>query len=136
MTSPTQKAGQAAEEEAWQHLRKKGFKLLARNYTLRAGELDLVVSKGACLVFVEVRYRANPNFGTGGDSVNWRKQQKLVRAAEHYLHYEIKNPDRYKEIRFDVVSLGPADAAGKKGSEKEGEKESYQIEWIQDAFSL
>lgn len=129
MTSPTQKVGLEAEEVAWQFLKRRGFKLLDRNYNTRRGELDMVVTKDDSLVFVEVRFRKRLDYGTGAESIDWRKQQKLIHTAEHYLQFRVRNPGRYQEIRFDVLSLGPGYEDGDGG-------EASNIEWIQNAFTL
>ena len=118
MKLTTRQIGASSEAAALKLLKRNGYKLLSRNYSTRAGELDLVVRKDASLVFVEVRYRSNIQFGTGAESVNWHKQQRLIRAAEHYLQHEVKDPDIYTEFRFDVVSIGE------------------DVEWIQHAFTL
>src|SRR5690554_5120004 len=55
--------GQAWEELACSHLQAAGLALLARNFRTRFGELDLVMREAGVLVFVEVRYRANNDYG-------------------------------------------------------------------------
>ena len=61
--------------------------MLIQRYRCRLGELDLVCLDGATLVVVEVRARAGSRFaGAGaGESVDVRKQRKLVRATRHLL---------------------------------------------------
>ena len=53
------------------------------------------------LVFVEVRFRKNNNFGGGLESITASKQQKLRKTAELYLQQN----NRYENARFDVVSM-------------------------------
>lgn len=107
--------GRAAEEQACRFLRRRGLRLVTRNYRCAAGELDLVMDDGRHLVFVEVRLRTNPRFGSGADSIGSRKQARLIAAALHYLqHHRCRQP-----CRFDVVSIGPA---------------PDDIHWIRDAF--
>lgn len=69
------------------------------------------------LVFVEVRYRSNPHFGSGAESVTRAKQQKLIATASHYLQQQ----PHHGASRFDVVSLSP-------------HQNGFEINWIQDAF--
>ncbi|MFM1890949.1 MAG: endonuclease [Pseudomonadota bacterium] len=110
----TQQLGEAAERRAAEHLARAGLDLVARNYRCRGGEIDLVMRDGAALVFVEVRYRSRPGFGTAAESVDARKRRRLILAAEHYLQANrVRSP-----CRFDVVGI---DAGG-------------QIEWLRDAF--
>ena len=77
--------------------------LLERNYHCRGGEIDLVMDHHGTTVFVEVRLRNNARYGSGADSVDWRKQQKLTIAAQHYLQHHRTRSD--KPARFDVVSI-------------------------------
>lgn len=113
-----QRAGDAAEAAAAAYLEAHGLKVLARQVRFREGELDLVCRAGATLVFVEVRLRRSARFGGGVASVDPAKQQRLIRAAQHYLISHCGS--RLPACRFDVVSL---DADG-------------TIEWIPNAFAL
>ena len=99
-------------------------KLIARNYRCKMGEIDLVMLDGATLVLTEVRYRASTDYGGAAASVDWRKQRRLVNAAEHLLmkRAELK---RYP-ARFDVIAI-TATAAG---------AAEPQIDWIKRAFTL
>lgn len=101
--SKTQQRGRFYESLAWQHLKKAGLKLVARNFRIPGGEIDLICRDGETLVFVEVRYRACIDYGTSAATVTRTKQQKLRRAAYHYLQ---KN-GLYEKIpcRFDVVGV-------------------------------
>ena len=67
--------GSAAEEVAMRYLEQKGYKTLARNYTIRGGEIDLIMrAPQGTLVFVEVKARGNARYGSGLDAVTPRKQ--------------------------------------------------------------
>jgi len=116
MTS-RQAEGAARELEACAALQRAGLKLRDSNVRYRVGELDLVMDDGDTLVFVEVRFRRNEQFGGGGGSVDGRKQQRLARAASMYLAEHPRLAQR--PCRFDVVALG----AG-------------PLDWIRDAFRL
>ncbi len=102
-------AGDSFEQRACAELERAGLKLLARNYTTRHGELDLVMRDGDSVVFVEVRYRKSASHGDAAASVTIGKQTKLVLAAQHWLAV---HPQYARHTcRFDVVSYdGPADA--------------------------
>ncbi len=106
--------GEAAEERARRWLERQGMRLVTRNYRCKAGEIDLVMQEGATLVFVEVRYRSHQGFGSAAESVTPAKQQRLRRAANHYL----QRLSRIPPCRFDIVGI---DAANR-------------IDWIRDAF--
>ena len=65
----TRQQGSDWERAAESFLRKRGLKTVTKNFHGRCGEIDLVMLDGTSLVSVEVRYRANPRFGTGAASV-------------------------------------------------------------------
>lgn len=102
-------AGDGFEQRACAELERAGLKLLARNYTTRHGELDLVMREGATVVFVEVRYRRSASHGDAATSVTASKQGKLILAAQLWL---AAHPQHARATcRFDVVSYdGPPDA--------------------------
>lgn len=112
---PTTKTlGDNAEALACQYLQAKGLHLLKRNYRLRTGEIDLVFRDRGHVVFVEVRYRKNQQFGGALASIDHRKQQKIIHTAHHYIRqYGVTLP-----VRFDVVAIH-----GKN-----------DIQWLQHAF--
>lgn len=108
--------GSEAEDRALRHLQSRGLKLLQRNYRCRGGELDLVMRDGDTLAVIEVRSRSNPGFGTAAESVDTRKQQRIVLATQMYL---LAHPEHgSRPVRFDVVTF---DAAAK-------------LDWITAAF--
>jgi len=114
-----QASGQLAETLALQHLQQHGLRLLCRNWSCRSGELDLVMLDGDTVVFVEVRYRRHAAWGGALESVDRRKQQKLISAAQLFLQKEsrwARHP-----CRFDVVALGKAETTA-------------QPNWIRNAF--
>jgi len=104
----TQRTGKRAEDLALTHLQQKGLTLLARNYACRLGEIDLIMQERLTIVFVEVRYRSNSHFGGALESVDWRKQAKLVKTATHYLQAK---GQLTLCARIDVVALNRLDGA-------------------------
>jgi putative endonuclease len=82
--------------------RRRGYRIVARNWRCRIGELDLVVERGGVLVFCEVKSRAGAAFGGGYEAVTWRKQAKLRALGEAFLQ---KHGWRPQAIRFDVASV-------------------------------
>ena len=95
--------GRAAETRALELLCNRGLLLMARNWRCRGGELDLVMSDGDTLVFVEVRYRSHTGWGGAAASVDARKRQRLTCAALSYLQQHPQLASR--PCRFDVVAL-------------------------------
>lgn len=112
-------AGDDFEQRACAELERAGLTPLARNYTTRHGELDLVMRDGDAVVFVEVRYRKSPSHGDAASSVTPAKQAKLILAAQHWLAAHPQHARR--TCRFDVVSYdGPA--------------AEVRMQWLRGAF--
>ena len=99
----TRARGAAGEELAARHLEQLGFRIVARNVHLRHAELDLIALDGATLVVVEVRLRASERFGSAAESVDARKQRRIVRAATELLARG--GLPRFSRVRFDVVAI-------------------------------
>lgn len=113
--------GRLAEDAARRFLEQRGLRLLTRNYHCRRGEIDLIMRDNDCTVFVEVRYRSNPRFGSAAESVDRHKQARLIAAAQHYLLRYPTSADR--PCRFDVISINLARHTA-----------NPPLEWIKDAF--
>lgn len=116
----TSLTGQQAEALASRFLRRRGLTLLARNYRSRGGEIDLVMKERDSLVFVEVRYRRNSAYGRAAETVDARKQRRIVQCARHYL---LRHRQTSAPARFDVVSI-------------EYDKGRTLIDWVRDAFRV
>jgi putative endonuclease len=110
--------GTQVETAVSRYLKQQGLKLLASNYHCRGGEIDLVMQDKSVLVFVEVRYRKNTRFGSAAETVNKRKQSRIILTAQHYLQ---QHTGKHDSCRFDVVAVSPADSG-------------FQFEWINNAF--
>lgn len=118
-TGNSKHTGQQAEDSACRYLKMQGLSLIERNYSCTHGEIDLIMKDNSTTVFIEVRFRRDTRFGSGAESVDYRKQKKLLSTAAHYLQ---KNPKAAKgACRFDVISL----------TVNNGEQ---QLDWIADAF--
>ncbi|MCL6268983.1 YraN family protein [Sansalvadorimonas sp. 2012CJ34-2] len=115
-------AGKKAEDLALNYLRRKGMKLRERNYACRTGELDLIMQDRDTLVFVEVRFRSHRNFGAPEESVDYRKCQRLIRTAQHYM--QTYNLTDQQPCRFDIIAIQP-DAH---------HNDLYSVNWTRDAF--
>jgi putative endonuclease len=77
--------GRAAEDWGVAYLEQQGYTVLARNWRIRGGELDIVARDGPWLVFVEVRARRGDTLGEPEESITPRKQARLAHLAEAYL---------------------------------------------------
>lgn len=83
-------------------LRDLHYRIVARNFRCRAGEIDLVALDGPVLVFVEVRSRRGTTAGTPLESVDGRKQAQVARVARHFLAARGLSE---RDARFDVVGI-------------------------------
>lgn len=113
-----QKIGNAAEDRACVYLCEQGLELVLRNYRCKLGEVDLIMLDKKSLVFVEVRYRKQGDFGNGLESISRHKQSKLIRTATFYLQAN-RLTDKIA-CRFDAISLA----------------DDNKIVWIKDAFQV
>ncbi len=95
-------SGNRGERAAEQYLRKNGYRILARNFTTDTGELDLVATDDAYLVFVEVKSRMSDDFGAPSEAVDFAKQRKLSMVASQYIE---KNMLFGAPARFDVIEV-------------------------------
>ena len=94
-------SGHYCENLALKYLKRRGLKLLTRNYSSRYGEIDLIMQDKDTLVFVEVRYRKHSNYGGAIESVDYRKQSRVTNTAENYLQaHPWDGP-----CRFDIVAI-------------------------------
>ncbi|MEJ2702917.1 MAG: YraN family protein [Sedimentisphaerales bacterium] len=95
--------GRWGEKRCERFLKRKGFKTVARNFLCKTGELDLVmVDPDGTLVFVEVKTRANEEFGPTESAITYNKKTRMHRAARYFLatHHIEDRP-----LRFDVVTI-------------------------------
>lgn len=119
--------GAQAEAQAEAFLVQQGLVTRMRNYRCKLGEIDLIMLhkqlRGTqaltTLVFVEVRLRTNKRFAPALETVDYRKQQKIIKTATRFLQ-EQKLYDKVA-CRFDVVALDQTGTAP-------------ALQWIQNAF--
>ncbi len=93
--------GQCGEEAATEFLRKNKYKIVARNYSNKCGEIDIIAKKDEDLVFVEVKTRSSSEFGTPAQAVTYYKKKNLINTAKWYL---MENPCDMN-IRFDIIEV-------------------------------
>lgn len=115
--------GQKFEEMALNFLTEKGLRFVTKNFNCKTGEIDLIMLDNQAVIFVEVRYRKNINFMSAAETINFFKQQKLIRTAEFFLAYHLRkyNLTNFRDSRFDVVTI-------------EGISPNLKISWIKNAF--
>ncbi|GAA5090257.1 YraN family protein [Paenalcaligenes hermetiae] len=117
--SPTQQRGEHYETLAAQYLQQHGLDILLRNIRSRFGEIDLIARSHHSLIFIEVRYRKNQQYGGAIYSIHPTKQQRIKRVAEqllpHLSAYFFGGVQPF--CRFDVIAI-----------DKDG------LQWIPNAF--
>jgi len=119
-----QHRGEQGELQAEHWLADHGLKLIERNYCCRAGEIDLIMldpnpHDTEVLAFVEVRLRGAGARVDSIDSIDERKQRRLISAARHFL---MTRPEWQEHAcRFDVVGI---------------DGEEGRLRWIAGAFDL
>lgn len=94
--------GKEGERLAEEYLKKKGYKLVERNYRCSMGELDLIVLDRRVVVFVEVKTRTGHGFGSPFEAVEFRKQHKMIQVAQYFL---TEKRLHQRDARFDVVGI-------------------------------
>lgn len=120
MPNHKQQVGQHGEDLAVKHLKRKGYKIIERNYRNRLGEIDIIAKHKGVLVFIEVKARKTERYGHAKLAVTKAKQRKISITALAYLKSQYKTQPR---ARFDVVTVQPT----------EGQP---RIEVIANAFEL
>jgi putative endonuclease len=120
MPNKPQQFGQKAEAMAARYLKKRGYKIIARNHRTRSGEIDIIAREGETLVFIEVKARASDRFGSAKAAVTPRKQRQISKVALGYLQMTDQS---HVKARFDVVAVTRREDA-------------HDIHLIRNAFGL
>lgn len=98
-----QRTGRRGEEDAYFHLRKLGYIIVARNFRSprRRGEIDLIGWDGDQLCFIEVKARTSHAVKPAEAAVDSGKQRELAAMAEEYL----RQSKTSAPTRFDILSI-------------------------------
>ena len=123
---PSYKPGDMAEEQAAAFLLKQGMRPVARNFHCRFGEIDIITADNDTLIFTEVRLRKNSTWGSGAETVDRRKQRKILITAQYFLQCH-KGYQHYN-CRFDVIS------AQHKADRSGNNTVQFDLTWIPNAF--
>jgi putative endonuclease len=97
----TQRLGDWGEDAALGYLKKLGYREIGRGYRTRFGEIDLIVTDGEYIVFVEVKMRKNRDFGEAREFVGAAKQKRVRTTAQIWLN----SGGAELQPRFDVVEV-------------------------------
>ena len=102
MTTARRALGSSGEDAAAAWYEANGYRILARNWRCRQGEIDLVLRRGRTIVFCEAKTRTSAAFGAPIEAVTRTKQLRLRALAARWL---AESTTPAGEIRFDVVSV-------------------------------
>lgn len=115
----SQQLGQDAESIAFEYLLKQGLIPITRNFRSKRAEIDLIMRDKQYIVFIEVRFRTNLEYGLPSESVTLSKQKRIIQAALCFLQQ--KNWLHQYACRFDIVGLQPINS-------------NLSIKWQKNAF--
>ncbi|MFY0689031.1 MAG: YraN family protein [Cyclobacteriaceae bacterium] len=108
--------GKYGEDLAEKYLFDLGLEIVERNFRYKRSEIDLIcLHDNNLLIFVEVKFRKNANFGEPESFVNKSQQQLIKKGAEAYIY----GINWTKDIRFDIVTIN---------------QESGEFQHLPDAF--
>ena len=98
----TFKKGKIGEESAEKYLIERGYTLVTRNFKAHPGEIDLVMTSGCDLVFVEVKAWKSMPVMDLGISIDARKQRRIIATSQVFM-LQNQRLCRGKTIRYDVI---------------------------------
>lgn len=116
----TKKIGDEHELLACHYLERQGLTIIEQNFHSRGGELDIIAQESNTLVFVEVKYRKNKNYGGAISAISPNKQEKIRRTAQYYMQQAALN-EYNTACRFDVIAI-------------EGCGNKAEFNWLKNAF--
>lgn len=99
ITNPTAKFG---EDTAAQFLEKKGYKIIARNFHMRGGEIDIIAERDNTLIFVEVKTRTSNQFGTPFEAITPWKLRTMIKTAQVFI---VTHPKLPQALRMDAIAV-------------------------------
>lgn len=112
--------GTIVEGIAINFLQQQQVQILHKNFSCKIGEIDIIAQDQVDLIFIEVRFRKSAAYGSAAESIDWRKQQKILQTAQFYLQ-KFGAASNHIQCRFDVVAISNS-------------VQTPHIEWIKDAF--
>ena len=94
------KLGRAGEKQAVKYLKKKGYKILEKNYKNPFGEVDIIAKKDDTVAFIEVKTRLSDIFGAPSEAVDAARRKRYINAAKYYFIRGCPYT-----VRFDVIEV-------------------------------
>lgn len=112
--------GKLGENIASEFLKKKGIRIIERNYFTKYGEIDLIGIQNQTIIFIEVKLRNSDNYGLPWEGIDSKKINKIQKSAMLFL--QKNNYDKF-DCRFDVISLN-----------YDSSTDCYKINWLENQF--
>lgn len=99
--------GRNAEDLAERWLKKRGFKIIFRNFRTKIGEIDIIALRKSQIHFIEVKARRSNEYGTPAQAVDRNKVKKILRVSEFFL----KKFPQYKDydLKYDFLGISLQD---------------------------
>lgn len=94
--------GKKGEKLAEDYLKKKGHKIIKKNFRTKFGEIDIITQKKKKIHFIEVKTRSSDLFGNPALAVNKRKMNKIIKVAQYFF---LKNRIVNINAQFDIISI-------------------------------
>lgn len=127
--TPKRILGNLGEAAACKYLKKKGYKILERNYTGEQSEIDIIAKNKECLCFAEVKTREIKKIKSKeprpASAVTAEKQQRIINAAWEYIQHCGKGG---RLIRFDIIEVYT--------EEVNGNNKITDIKHLENAFNF
>ena len=103
----SKKLGELGEKIAQKHLKEKGYKILARNFKKKWGEIDIVAKKRKKIVFIEVKTIRKKEGFFPEDEIDQKKKKQLIKIDQIYLQ-ESKIPlETPWQIDIIAIEISP-----------------------------
>ena len=81
----------------------KGYRILARRFRTRLGEVDLIAKRGDVIAIVEVK--ARPSLAEAMEAITPTAQRRIEAAGDLWL---ARQPDHGRlSVRYDLVAVLP-----------------------------
>lgn len=94
--------GDKGEDLARKYLESKGYRIVAGNYKIRSGEIDIIAYDKDILVFIEVKTRTSNSYGYAYEAVDYKKQKKIIKTSLYYMN---KNSLNDIQMRYDIIEV-------------------------------
>ena len=123
--------GRRGEDAAARYLKRQGYRIIARRERILRGDIDIIALDGRTVVFVEVRSRSDTSHGHPVETIDQRKQRRLVDLANAYIRRQ-----RLEDcsVRIDVVTVTFEQPPPSRGWQLWPQRPKPLVEHFQNAF--